>query len=48
MARATQVTSATKKVSISIKPKAPAGTMRCNMCGGTGYQKKPTSRKKKK
>ncbi len=37
----------TKKTKVNIKAKEPTvGRMKCNVCGGTGYQKKPSHKKK--
>lgn len=47
MAKATQTktTTTTKKTTVTIKPKSTGTTMKCNICGGTGIQKKPTKKK---
>lgn len=45
MAKATQTK--TKKTTVSIKPASSSNSnmMKCNVCGGTGYQKKPSKKK---
>lgn len=45
MAKATQTK--TKKTTVTVKAKSSSsgGMMKCNVCGGTGYQKKPTKKK---
>lgn len=45
MARATQ-TVKTTRTTAKIKSNSTGDRMKCNICGGTGYQKKPASKKK--
>lgn len=38
-------TNSKKKTTVTITPKNTGTTMKCNICGGTGVQKKPTKKK---
>lgn len=48
MAKATQTKTTSKKTTVTIKAKGSSSsgnTMKCNVCGGTGVQKKPSKKK---
>lgn len=50
MAKATQTkTTTSKKTTVTVKAKSSSNgdMMKCNVCGGTGWQKKPANKKKK-
>ena len=42
------VKTTSKKTTVTVKAKSSSNgdMMKCNVCGGTGYQKKPTKKKK--
>lgn len=46
MARATQTIKTNTRTTAKIKSSSTGDRMKCNICGGTGYQKKPASKKK--
>lgn len=45
MAKQTVKTNSSKKTTVTIKAKNGGSTMKCNVCGGTGVQKKPSKKK---
>lgn len=48
MAKATQTKTTKKKTTVTVKAKSTnsGDMMKCNVCGGTGWQKKPAKKKK--